>query len=54
MRLVQGLYPGGPRLYQRPAYGYPYRRYRPYPYAAYYGPVYYRPYYMVGGYYYWR
>ena len=54
MRLAQGLYPGGPRLYQRPAYGYPYRRYRPYPYAAYYGPVYYRPYYMVGGYYYWR
>ncbi len=54
MRLAQGLYPGGPRLYQRPAYGYPYRPYRPYPYAAYYGPVYYRPYYMVGGYYYWR
>ncbi len=43
MRLAQGLYPGGPRLYQRPAYGYPYRPYRPYPYAAYYGPVYYRP-----------
>lgn len=54
MRLAQGLYPGGPRLYQRRAYGYPYRPYRPYPYAAYYGPVYYRPYYMVGGYYYWR
>jgi hypothetical protein len=49
MRLAQGLYPGGPRLYQRRAYGYPYR---PYPY--YYAPVYYRPYYMVGGYYYWR
>jgi len=48
MRLAQGLYPGGPRLYQRGAYGYPYR---PYPY---YAPVYYRPYYMVGGYYYWR
>lgn len=48
MRLAQGLYPGGPRLYQR-GYGYPYR---PYPY--YYAPVYYRPYYMVGGYYYWR
>lgn len=50
MRLAQGLYPGGPRLYQRRAYyGYPYR---PYPY--YYAPVYYRPYYMMGGYYYWR
>jgi hypothetical protein len=49
MRLAQGLYPGGPNLYRRPAYGYPYR---PYPY--YYAPVYYRPYYMVGGYYYWR
>jgi len=54
MRLAQGLYPGGPQLYQRRAYAAPYRPYRPYPYAAYYGPVYYRPYYMVGGYYYWR
>ncbi|MBS1804548.1 MAG: BON domain-containing protein [Acidobacteria bacterium] len=54
MRLAQGLYPGGPQLYQRRAYAYPYRPYRPYPYAAYYGPVYYRPYYSVGGYYYWR
>lgn len=54
MRLAQGLYPGGPQLYQRRAYAYPYRPYRPYPYAAYYAPVYYRPYYMVGGYYYWR
>jgi hypothetical protein len=53
IRLAQGLYPGGPQLYQRRAYAYP-RPYRPYPYAAYYGPVYYRPYYMVGGYYYWR
>lgn len=53
MRLAQGLYPGGPQLYQRRAYAYP-RPYRPYPYAAYYGPVYYRPYYTVGGYYYWR
>jgi hypothetical protein len=47
MRLSQGLYQGGPALYQRgyyrPGYG---------PYA--YPPVYYRPYYMVGGYYYWR
>jgi BON domain len=49
MRLAQGLYPGGPRLYQRGPYGYPYR---PNPY--YYAPVYYRPYYSVGGYYYWR
>jgi hypothetical protein len=48
MRLAQGLYPGGPKLYQRRAYyAYPYR---PYPYA----PVYYRPYYATGGYYYWR
>lgn len=50
-RLAQGLYPGGPNLYRRP-----------YPYASPYGPavyaypapVYYRPYYMAGGYYYWR
>jgi hypothetical protein len=47
MRLAQGLYPGGPQLYQRRPY--PYR-----PYPRYYAPVYYRPYYMVGGYYYWR
>ena len=47
MRLAQGLYPGGPQLYQRRPY-----LYRPYP--RYYAPVYYRPYYMVGGYYYWR
>ncbi|MGB6974848.1 MAG: hypothetical protein WBD67_09220, partial [Terracidiphilus sp.] len=58
-RLAQGLYQGGPRLYQRrrygyyggpygpPGYGYP----GPYPY---YGPVYYRPYYFSGGFYYWR
>ena len=43
-RLAQGLYPGGPMLYRRPGY-------RPY-YA--YPPVYFRPYYTVGGYYYWR
>lgn len=52
-RLAQGLYPGGPNLYRRPA---PYAR--PYYVAAYpyygYPPVYYRPYYVVGGYYYWR
>jgi hypothetical protein len=47
LRLAQGLYPGGPTLYRRP--GYPYGR----PYYA-YPPVYYRPYYAVGGYYYWR
>jgi len=46
-RLSQGLYQGGPSLYRRPGYGYPYR-----PYG--YGPVFYRPYYMTGGYYYWR
>ncbi|MFZ1086936.1 MAG: BON domain-containing protein [Terracidiphilus sp.] len=42
-RLAQGLYPGGPTLYRRAYYD---------PYA--YPPVYFRPYYMVGGYYYWR
>ena len=49
-RLAQGLYPAGPTLYQRPRnYG---PRYAPayYPYP----PVYYRPYYVVGGSYYWR
>jgi len=50
-RLAQGLYPGGPTLYRRaPGPGY-------YAYPAPYGypPVYYRPYYMAGGgYYYWR
>ena len=48
-RLAQGLYPGGPTLRQR--------TYSPYgrPYPAYgYPPVYYRPYYAVGGFYYWR
>ena len=50
-RLAQGLYPGGPSLYRR---GYPYARpyYAGYPYG--YPPVYYRPYYVVGGYYSWR
>ena len=52
-RLAEGLYQGGPNLYRR----------GPSPYgAAYYagsgrypyGPVYYRPYYLVGGEYYWR
>jgi len=50
-RLAQGLYPGGPNLYRRgPYYGRPYG-------PVYYGyppPVYYRPYYTAGGYYYWR
>jgi len=47
-RMAQGLYQGGPALYQR---GYsPYGQ--PYPYG--YPPVYYRPYYSMGGYYYWR
>ena len=60
-RLAQGLYPGGPSLHRRgnPPYG----RYAPYgprfagaygnPYYS-YPPVYYRPYYMMGGFYYWR
>ncbi len=65
-RLAQGLYPGGPSLYRRGPYGpyspyapspygpgpYPYYGPGPYPYA--YPPVYYRPYYMIGGMYYWR
>jgi hypothetical protein len=51
-RLAQGLYPGGPTLYRRgPYYGQPYMA-GSYPYG--YPPVYYRPYYMVGGVYYWR
>lgn len=52
-RLAQGITPGGPTLYRRPP---PYYFGRPYG-PAYYGyppPVYYRPYYMMGGYYYWR
>ncbi|MGA3011833.1 MAG: BON domain-containing protein [Terracidiphilus sp.] len=47
-RLAEGLYQGGPNLYQRGYYPYG----QPYPYG--YPPVYYRPYYAVGGYYYWR
>jgi hypothetical protein len=52
-RLAQGLYQGGPNLYRRGPYPYggPYYA-RAYPYG--YGPVYYRPYYVVGGEYYWR
>jgi hypothetical protein len=55
-RLAQGLYQGGPNLYRRGPYPYGYAG-GPYAYAGYpygYGPVYYRPYYMVGGAYYWR
>jgi hypothetical protein len=52
-RLAQGLYPGGPTLYRRAYPGYPYGYGRPVYYYA-YPPVYYRPYFMVGGYYYWR
>ena len=52
-RLAQGLYAGGPNLYRRGYYPYrsPYMAYG-YPYA--YPQVYYRPYFMSGGYYYWR
>jgi len=57
-RLAQGLYQGGPNLYRRGGYyGAPYGYYTgygyyPYPYG--YPPVYYRPYYVMGGVYYWR
>jgi hypothetical protein len=52
-RLAQGLYSGGPNLYRRGPYPYYGGQYATaYPYG--YGPVYYRPYYMVGGEYYWR
>ncbi|MGD0940116.1 MAG: BON domain-containing protein [Terracidiphilus sp.] len=53
-RLAQGLYQGGPTLYRRPYYPYAGPYAAGYPYAYGYPPVYYRPYYMVGGYYYWR
>ena len=52
-RLAQGLYPGGPTLYRRGYYPYGSPYYGGgYPYA--YPPVYYRPYFISGGYYYWR
>jgi hypothetical protein len=51
-RLAQGLYPGGPSLYRRGYYPYGRPYYAGYPYG--YPPVYYRPYYVVGGYYTWR
>ncbi len=50
-RLAEGLYQGGPNLYRRGYYARPYYGgYGPYPYP----PVYYRPYFMTGGMYYWR
>ena len=58
--LAQGLNPGGPSLRRRPGpYGpYPYGpspySYGPRPYPYPYPPVYYRPYYMIGGVYEWR
>jgi hypothetical protein len=54
-RLAEGLYQGGgPTLYRRgPYYGQPYMA-GGYGYPYGYPPVYYRPYYMVGGVYYWR
>ena len=54
-RLAQGLNQGGPQLYRRgnnPA-PYGYGAYA-YPYVYPYAPVYYRPYYYTGGFYYWR
>jgi hypothetical protein len=52
-RLAQGLYQGGPELYRRGGpYGAQYPPPPPYGYG--YPPVYYRPYYTVGGVYYWR
>jgi hypothetical protein len=51
-RLAQGLYPGGPTLYRRGYYPYGQPYYGGYPYG--YPPPYYRPYYIDGGYYYWR
>jgi hypothetical protein len=55
-RLSQGLFQGGPSLYRRgyAPYGQPYGAGYPYGYPYGYPPVYYRPYYVVGGYYYWR
>jgi hypothetical protein len=53
-RLAEGLYPGGPSLYRRGPYGYGPRYYAGYGYPYGYPPVYYRPYYVVGGTYYWR
>jgi guanyl-specific ribonuclease Sa len=49
-RLAQALYPGGPFRYRRGVYPYP----GPYAYRYAYPPVYFRPYYTVGGFYSWR
>lgn len=50
-RLAQGLFPGGPTLYRR---GPGYYAGGPYPYG-YPAPMpFYHPYYVMGGYYYWR
>ena len=51
-RLAQGLYSGGPTSTGGPAITPMASPYVGYPYG--YPPVYYRPYYAVGGYYYWR
>jgi len=53
-RLAQGLYPGGPALYRRGPYGSPYYGYGYGPGYYAYPPPYYRPYFIVGGAYYWR
>lgn len=57
-RLAKGLYQGGPSLYQRGDYPYGSLYYGAGYYAGYtyysYPPVYYRPYFMAGGFYYWR
>jgi hypothetical protein len=53
-RLAQGLYPGGPTLYRRGYYPYGSPYYGSPAVAYAYPPVYYRPYYLSGGYYYWR
>jgi len=52
-RLAEGLYQGGPSLYRRGYYPYGRPYYAGYPYYG-YPPVYYRPYFITGGYYYWR
>ena len=53
-RLAQGLYQGGPSLYRRGPYPYGAGYVGAYGYPYGYPAVYYRPYYMVGGFYYWR
>ena len=52
-RLSQGLFAGGPSLYRRGYYPYGQPYGAPYPYA-YYPRVFYRPYFISGGFYYWR